>query len=132
MEPYPVTIRLLDPPLHEFLPEIDNLIIEIHNLKNENAPTKKINEKINVLERVRSMSETNPMLGHRGVRLGITNPDIYTSQIQAIIEATVELNAEGHKVKPQVMVPQVSSKNELNLIQNYSKKSKLTMKINIK
>ena len=104
MSPYPVTIRLLDPPLHEFLPvnklQIDELASEL------NMTSREINQKIN------SLKELNPMLGHRGCRLGITFPEITKMQTTAIIKSAILLKNEGINVKPEIMVPLVGSLNE--------------------
>jgi len=149
MAPYPVTIRLLDPPIHEFLPsekqlqdDIEKLnylrqsalgvsvlansvslldvseddVTQIHNAQGmvdpyliENA----IQVKQTMLRKVRMLFETNPMLGHRGVRLGITFPEIYAMQIRAVLEATAECAHKGIDVYPQVMIPQVCTAQEL-------------------
>ncbi len=113
MNGLPVTIRLLDPPLHEFLPSIDLLISEINEMKGKGQDIK---EKERVLEVVKSLYEVNPMMGHRGVRLGITDPEIYEMQVRAIIEACVELINQGCDIKPEIMIPQVSSVSELELV----------------
>ena len=113
MEGYPVTIRLLDAPLHEFLPNTDELSEEVRKLKESNTPQSRISEKELVLRKARDLAEVNPMLGHRGVRVGITYPEIYESQIRAICEASAELLKEKIDVKPQVMIPQLALKQEL-------------------
>ncbi|MDP2908179.1 MAG: pyruvate, phosphate dikinase [Nanoarchaeota archaeon] len=155
MEGLPVTVRLLDPPLHEFLPSIEELSNEIEQLRNfkhlldvmTNVPKSvelkeepilkkyvqmiknmggelaelkdhKIWDKILeqeelTLKKVRALTEVNPMLGHRGVRLGITYPEIYEMQIRAVLEAAAELIKEGKKVHPEIMVPQVCTAQEL-------------------
>ena len=117
MEGYKVTIRLFDPPLHEFLPSSKN---------------KKI------LERAKELEEVNPMMGHRGVRLGITYPEIYEMQIRAVFEATAKLVMQKINAKPQIMIPQVGSIEELNHIKaiyddvklDMEKKYKIKFKIN--
>ncbi|GER94344.1 pyruvate, phosphate dikinase [hot springs metagenome] len=101
----PVTIRLLDPPLHEFLPHTDN---ELHELANEMGVSF---EKLDAKNK--SLYEFNPMLGHRGCRLGITYPEIYEMQAQAIMEAACELAKEKVKVIPEIMIPLVGHVNEL-------------------
>ena len=130
MEGYKVTIRLLDPPLHEFLPNPEELMDKIYkNKKGENLThTKK------VLERAKELAEINPMMGHRGVRVGITYPEIYRMQITAVFEAAIELAKRKVNAKPQIMVPQVGSIAELNHIKNiYSEvKSQMQKKHNIK
>jgi len=114
MEGYKVTIRLLDPPLHEFLPNPEELMDRIYkNKKGENlSHTKK------VLERAKELAEINPMMGHRGVRVGITYPEIYRTQIAAVFEAAVELSKKRINAKPQIMIPQVGSIAELNHIKS--------------
>ncbi len=107
MKGYPVTIRLLDPPLHEFLPHEDE---EIKELAEEmGVPFEKLKEK------VESLKELNPMLGHRGCRLGISYPEITAMQTRAIIEAAIEVKKEGIDVKPEIMVPLVGHYRELEI-----------------
>ena len=115
MEGYPVTIRLLDPPLHEFLPNIEELINRVHLLEKQNETGELENTK-KVLARARELAEINPMMGHRGVRLGITFPEIYEMQIRAICEAAGELAKEKIDARAQIMVPQVGSIEEINQI----------------
>ncbi len=115
MEGYEVTIRLLDPPLHEFLPNPEELAEKIHKLELKNA-TSQIKEAKNILKRARELAEINPMMGHRGVRVGITYPEIYEMQIRAVFEALVELTKRKVKAHPQIMIPQISSIAELNHI----------------
>ncbi|MCU0357568.1 MAG: pyruvate, phosphate dikinase [Cyclobacteriaceae bacterium] len=170
MAPRPVTIRLLDPPIHEFLPTEDVLRDEIHNLKHlketvsgvsnlfsslrllgadlkiaeksldpftatgadlvENA----IQKKEQMLKKVKELFEVNPMLGHRGVRLGLTFPEIYRMQIQAILEATADCQKVGIDVRPEIMVPQIVEPEELNAIKVYVDeiREKLEQKLSIK
>jgi pyruvate,orthophosphate dikinase len=158
---YPVTIRLLDPPIHEFLPSAEELVDEISHLKElrktvegmAGLPTtlklldRELHEKYvanlevinhgleelkgkhldkalleskeNMLAKVRALSETNPMLGHRGVRLGITYPEIYSMQIRAILEAAAECLKDGVQIMPEIMVPQVCTLEELKWVHNY-------------
>lgn len=155
MEGLPVTVRLLDPPLHEFLPGIEELSMEIEHLKSfkhildtmESVPgavkfkedpllskyvkllkhmslemtslkdhnfwDKLLEREEITLKKVRGLAEVNPMLGHRGVRLGITYPEIYEMQIRAVLEAAAELIKEGRKIFPEIMVPQVCTAKEL-------------------
>ncbi|MBO8168844.1 MAG: pyruvate, phosphate dikinase [Thermoanaerobacteraceae bacterium] len=115
MNGYPVTIRLLDPPLHEFLPNIEELLVEITKLKYEGKEAE-LEEKEALLSQVRSLSEFNPMLGHRGCRLGITFPEVYAMQARAIFQAVVRLTKEGYDVKPEVEIPLVGHVNELKLL----------------
>jgi len=105
MNGLPVTIRLLDPPLHEFVPQEDNKRTEL-------AKALGI-DKAEFVKRVEALHETNPMMGHRGVRLGVTFPEITEMQIRAILEATVELIKSGIKVLPEIMVPVVCHEREL-------------------
>jgi pyruvate,orthophosphate dikinase len=161
MEGLPVTIRLLDPPIHEFLPSEEELAHEIEHLQElkqtvegmedlpdtlkilspelherysanlemitqslEELKDKKIAENLvkskeTMLQKVKALSETNPMLGHRGVRLGITYPEIYAMQIRAILEAAAEIIKEGGKVAPEIMVPQVCTLEELVWVHEY-------------
>src|SRR5437667_8703147 len=107
MDGLAVTIRLLDPPLHEFLPKREELMVEIAVLRAKNGPAKEIEEKEKLLQRVESLHEFNPMLGHRGCRLGITYPEISEMQCRAIFEAACTVQKEGKKVKPEIMIPLV-------------------------
>ena len=148
MSPRPVTIRLLDPPIHEFLPSELELMDEVDQLKHLKdtvlgmnilrdtvevlyregeqpyieKPTdphlvdEAIGRKEVMLKKVRSLHEVNPMLGHRGVRLGISFPEIYSMQIRAILEAAAECIKEGFDVHPEVMVPQVCTAQELTQV----------------
>jgi pyruvate phosphate dikinase (EC 2.7.9.1) len=105
MDGLPVTIRLLDPPLHEFLPQTDEEI---------EALARKLDLPVaEVQARVAALREHNPMLGHRGCRLGIAYPEITEMQVRAIFEAAVEVTRRGIKVLPEVMVPLVGDVNEL-------------------
>ena len=157
MSPRKVIIRLLDPPIHEFLPSENQLKSEIKQLKHlyemaggasvlantmnllASDPGRKlsdkvvlpsmvdphlveeaINKKTSMLRKVRALYETNPMLGHRGVRLGITFPEIYSMQIRAILEASAECIAKGVDVRPHIMIPQVSTVEELKFIKEFT------------
>jgi len=113
MEGLPVTIRTLDPPLHEFLPRREQLMVEISVLEHREAPFEEIEMRRAILRRVNDLYEFNPMLGHRGCRLGITFPEITEMQIRAIFEAACELAKEGKKVIPEVMIPLVGHVREL-------------------
>ncbi|MCF8177234.1 MAG: pyruvate, phosphate dikinase [Sulfuritalea sp.] len=161
MKGLPVTVRLLDPPMHEFLPTAAQLELEIAHLhhmrdsikaleelpetlkllsprlyqqysdglsklsvgmkefKDGHLEVDAIHKKETVLKKVRALSEVNPMLGHRGVRLGITYPEIYMMQIQAILEAAALCAKEGTEVHPEIMVPQVATVEELRRIHSY-------------
>jgi pyruvate,orthophosphate dikinase len=161
MRGLPVTVRLLDPPMHEFLPTAAQLELEIAHLhhmrdsikaleelpetlkllnpklyqqyaaglerlsvglkefKDHHLEEDVIHKKEKILKKVRALSEVNPMLGHRGVRLGITYPEIYSMQIHAILEATAQCAREGIVVYPEIMVPQVATVEELKRIHGY-------------
>jgi pyruvate,orthophosphate dikinase len=105
MEGFPVTIRLLDPPLHEFLPQTDR---DIQTLAGQIGMKAE-----DIRARVAQLHEANPMLGHRGCRLGISHPEIYEMQVCAIAEATARLHADGIEAKPEVMIPLVGHAQEL-------------------
>jgi len=106
MDGYPVTIRLLDPPLHEFLPKREHLMVEIAVMKAK-GETEGLEEKERLLARVEELHEFNPMLGFRGCRLGILYPEITEMQARAIFEAACQVAAEGVRVHPEIMVPLV-------------------------
>jgi pyruvate,orthophosphate dikinase len=113
MKGFPVTIRLLDPPLHEFLPKRENLMVEVNTLKAKGGDAKTLAEKEKLLARVEELHEFNPMLGLRGCRLGITMPEITEMQTRAIFAAACELYKEDKvKVVPEVMIPLVGHVNE--------------------
>lgn len=116
MNNLPVTIRLLDPPLHEFLPNAEELAVEIARLKLTGGGPKEIAEKEGLLRKVRALSEFNPMLGHRGCRLGISYPEVYLMQARAIFEASALLVKEGCQVIPEVEIPLVIDVNELSYL----------------
>jgi pyruvate,orthophosphate dikinase len=149
MAPRPVTIRLLDPPIHEFLPSADQLVEELDQLKHlrdtlrgmqvlsdavdfmyrtrDTHPQVRMTadpvlvdeailNKETMLKKVRALFEVNPMLGHRGVRLGLTYPEIYSMQIRAILEAAAECQQAGIEVHPEIMVPQVCTAQELKQV----------------
>ena len=142
MSPDPVTVRLLDPPMHEFLPTEHQLLDDIKTLRlyrdvvrgrqtalasiaaapalpeafnelSEEYINDALIKKERMLQKVAELQETNPMLGHRGVRLGITYPEIYAMQIRAILEAAAECARKGIAVQPEIMVPQVITSQEL-------------------
>jgi pyruvate,orthophosphate dikinase len=111
----PVTIRTIDPPLHEFLPRREDLRVELTELRvNPRKNKQKIEELEKLLERVNQLAEFNPMLGHRGCRLGISYPEIIEMQVTAIFEAVCELEKEGEKVYPEIMIPLVGHVAELS------------------
>ena len=113
MKGYPVTIRLLDPPLHEFLPKREELMVEIARLELTGGNPGAIDEKRRLLARVEELHEFNPMLGLRGCRLGILMPEITRMQARAIIEAACELAREGKKIVPEIMIPLVGMLSEM-------------------
>ena len=108
-----VTIRTIDPPLHEFLPKREDLMVDVARLETAGKTGKELDEKKKLLARVEQLHEFNPMLGHRGVRLGITYPEITEMQTRAIIEAACRLHKEGSKVVPEIMIPLVGLVKEL-------------------
>lgn len=116
MSGYPVCIRLLDPPLHEFLPQAEQLLVDITTLKLINGDKEELAAKEALLAKVRSLSEFNPMLGHRGCRLGVTFPEIYQTQARAIFKAMARLIKEGYQVTTEVEVPLVGNIKELTLL----------------
>ncbi len=163
MAPRPVTIRLLDPPIHEFLPTERQLVEEIkelHNLRdiikgmqvlsdavvfmNHHLDVKPklqeptdpelvdavINKKEAMLKKVRVMYEVNPMLGHRGVRLGLSFPEIYEMQIRAILEAAAECQKAGIEVHPEIMVPQVCTAQELKRVKEWVEEIRTSVESN--
>jgi len=151
MAPRPVTIRLLDPPIHEFLPSEKQLMEELDQLRHlketvmgmtilsdavqfmysgREQPSvecvtdprlvdEAIERKETMLKKVRVLYEVNPMLGHRGVRLGLSFPEIYSMQISAVLEAAAECQQEGFDVHPEIMVPQVCTAQELKRVKSY-------------
>ena len=125
MDGYPVVTRLIDPPLHEFLPDHVALMTALFDLKIRIKESrtleevddilKKIQQKTDILERVETLRENNPMLGMRGVRLGIQIPELTLMQVRAIFEAACMVKKEGIEVLPEVMIPLTSHKNELKV-----------------
>lgn len=110
MDGLPVTVRLLDPPLHEFLPTKEEDIVSI---------AKDMEVDIEVLKnRIEELKEFNPMLGHRGCRLAVTYPEIYRMQARAIIEAAIEVVAKGYKIHPQIMIPLIGEIKELQYVKS--------------
>jgi len=118
MAGYPVTIRLLDPPLHEFLPKEEELVAEVTELKVTGRDSSELARKVELLRQVRNLKEFNPMLGHRGCRLGISYPEIYAMQARAIFQAAAELTSEGVKVYPEVEIPLVIDPRELQILRD--------------
>ncbi|HHV18602.1 MAG TPA: pyruvate, phosphate dikinase [Thermoanaerobacterales bacterium] len=115
MEGLPVTVRLLDPPLHEFLPNAEDLIVEISELKAKGC-SKELEAKQEMLKKVRALSEMNPMLGLRGCRLGLLYPEIYIMQVKAILKAACNLTKRGIKVITEIEIPLVGHELELKTL----------------
>ena len=118
MDGLPVTIRLLDPPLHEFMPDAVELEVELAKLKMTNGDPAEIEKDERYLKSVKSLKEANPMLGLRGCRLGITNPEIYQMQVRAIMEAACERKAAGGDPRVEIMIPLVSVYTELEVLRS--------------
>jgi pyruvate,orthophosphate dikinase len=115
MDGLPVTVRLLDPPLHEFLPNHVDLEVEVALAEAgaKKMRKKDLAEKKALLAKVRDLHEANPMLGLRGVRLGIIKPGLYAMQVRAIVEAAVSLKKRGNDPRPEIMIPLVATAEEL-------------------
>src|SRR5690606_2200265 len=113
MDGLPVTIRLLDPPLHEFLPDITELSVRVALAE---ARGEKHENELRLLQAVHRLHEQNPMLGLRGVRLGLVIPGLFNMQVKAIAEAAVECRRRGGDPKPEIMIPLVASVQELEAI----------------
>jgi len=116
MDGLPVIIRLIDPPLHEFLPSEEQLLEEVITMRGK-GETEGLEDKEKLLRSVRAMHESNPMMGLRGVRLSISMPEIVEMQVRAIFEAAANCAQRGIKVKPEVMIPLTGTVRELNWIQ---------------
>ena len=116
MDGYPVIIRLIDPPLHEFLPSLEELLEEVITMRVK-GETDGLEEKEVLLTNVRALHESNPMMGLRGVRLSIVMPEIVEMQVRAIFEAAANVTLKGVNAKPEVMIPLTGHVNELNVIQ---------------
>jgi pyruvate,orthophosphate dikinase len=118
----PVTIRLLDPPLHEFMPSLEELLVETTELRlTQGTESPEYREKEKMLRRVQQLHEQNPMLGLRVCRLGIVFPEIYEMQVRAIFEAACELRARGIDARPDVMIPGVGTKEEMQVTRDAAK-----------
>jgi len=123
MQGLPVTIRLLDPPLHEFLPSLDELLVATTELRiTKGTDDPEYRAKDAMLRRVRQLHEQNPMLGLRVCRLGIVFPEIYEMQVRAIFEAACDLAAEGVDARPDVMIPGVGTKEEMQVTRDAVKR----------
>ena len=116
MDGLPVIIRLIDPPLHEFLPSLEELLTDVATMKAK-GETEGLKEKERLLRAVENMHESNPMMGLRGIRLGIVYPDIMKMQVRAIFEAASDAAKKGIVVKPEIMIPLTGHVNELKLVQ---------------
>jgi pyruvate,orthophosphate dikinase len=114
MDGYPVIIRLIDPPMHEFLPPREELLIEVTELRCTGKNPEELEEKEYLLQVVERLWETNPMLGLRGCRAGLMYPGLTEMQVQAIMEAAVEVKKTGHDVHPEIMIPLTSHINEMH------------------
>jgi len=113
----PVVVRLLDLPLHEFLPPVEELVVEILRMKEEGSTQQQLDAKQTVLNRVRQLAEHNPMLGHRGCRLAVTYPEIYEMQTKAILRAAAELKREkGETPNVKIMLPLIAHAGEFRLL----------------
>ncbi|MDP9111001.1 MAG: pyruvate, phosphate dikinase [Candidatus Eremiobacteraeota bacterium] len=114
MQGFPVTIRMLDPPLHEFLPSLETLLVETTEMRvGQGETSQEYRKKMLLLRRVQQLHEQNPMLGLRVCRLGIVYPEIYAMQVRALFEAACDLHARGIDVRPEVMIPGVGTKEEM-------------------
>jgi pyruvate,orthophosphate dikinase len=116
MDGLPVIIRLIDPPLHEFLPSQEELLEEVITMRVK-GETEGLVEKEALLEKVQGMHESNPMMGLRGIRLSIVMPEIVEMQVRAIFEAAANVTLKGIHAKPEVMIPLTGTVNELKVIQ---------------
>jgi pyruvate,orthophosphate dikinase len=136
MKGYPVTIRTLDPPLHEFLPNREELMVEIAVMKTKGEDDEKLKEKERLLARIEELHEFNPMLGLRGCRLGILYPEITRMQARAIFEAACELARSGKVVVPEVMIPLVGNinefKNQREIVVNVAEETIKKYKVKLK
>jgi pyruvate,orthophosphate dikinase len=119
----PVVIRLIDPPLHEFLPSFEDLLVEVTQAETRGDPEDSFADKRTMLAAVRSLREQNPMLGLRGCRLGLLFPEIIEMQVRAIMEAAVQLTKEGVEVHPEIMIPLVGAIEELRRTKGYLQKT---------
>lgn len=115
MHGLPVTVRLLDPPLHEFLPKYEDLLVEIATMKAKGIGGDQLRAKEQILDKVHHLKESNPMMGLRGCRLGLMFPEINRMQVQAIFEAAIAVKKRGIVVLPEIMIPLIGHVNELKL-----------------
>jgi pyruvate, orthophosphate dikinase len=112
----PVIIRLLDAPLHEFLPDHEQLLVEAATLRATGDDPERLKDVERELKETADLQESNPMLGHRGCRLGVSYPEIYEMQVRAILRAACDVSAEGIESKPEIMIPLVTDVNELKFL----------------
>lgn len=122
MDNLPVTIRLLDPPLHEFLPQRERIEDEIKSLKENNGDIEEIKKREKILKRIKELYEHNPMIGWRGCRVGIVYPEIYEAMIEAIIMAGINLKRKGFNPVIEIMHPLVAHENELKILKDMTDK----------
>ncbi len=115
MDGFPVTIRLLDPPLHEFLPKHDDILVELTTLRVQGAKNERLAELERILHKIEQLKESNPMMGLRGCRLGLVYPEINKMQVQAIFEAAIEVHSAGMTVFPEIMIPLIGHVTELSI-----------------
>src|SRR3989475_10998018 len=113
MQGRPVITGLIDPPLHEFLPNYDEQLVKVTTMRVKKAPKKKLEAEEALLRAIEGMREQNPMLGLRGIRLGLLFPEIIEMQVRAILEAAISLKKKNVDVKPEIMIPLVGHVNEL-------------------
>jgi len=116
MRGLPVTIRLLDPPLHEFLPRTEVIMEELLAVRQRGDSPERIEALERTLQRIHELGEANPMMGFRGCRLGLVHPEIYSMQIRAIMEAALTVHDEGIAVAPEILIPLVTDRRELTLL----------------
>ena len=116
MDGLPVVIRLIDPPLHEFLPSYEETLVEVTRMEDRGETGPELEEKRHLLHQIAAMRESNPMLGLRGCRLGLTRPEITEMQVTAIIEAAIFLKGKGLDPHPEIMVPLVGTVNEIKAV----------------
>ncbi|BAB60148.1 pyruvate orthophosphate dikinase [Thermoplasma volcanium GSS1] len=128
MEGYPVIIRLLDPPLHEFLPDKETILNKIYEIKSGKNGSDELQYYEKLLKTVRDLEEFNPMLGFRGCRVGLVYPEIYDMQVRAIMEAAVRVQKEGRRIMPEIMIPLVGHHNELKILMERLEKTAKSVK----
>ncbi|MFH1537414.1 MAG: putative PEP-binding protein, partial [bacterium] len=116
MQGLPVTIRLIDPPLHEFLPPLHTLLMEVAVMRSQGVPGAELRQREDLVRKVHSLREDNPMLGLRGCRLGLLYPDIIRMQVEAIFQAACTLAKRGGDVRPEILIPFVSHVNEVKMV----------------